>query len=685
MTFTKETIMPQKEETVQVVIDLVKNSSCFKDFTISADVPEIFTQQFWIILDIYPRVEGVNFTDVPNDDTTLAFLIKLGYKGPLYKYNNMFVDHMHQPWRTLTTIINKCLSGKITSNDKLRKSRIDILWGLLYKENVDYPELIWEDLAYQIDHRKEKRSRREDYQEYGLSIHETMLTEVIKQSESYQMFIKYSTSQIPLKKSIGKGLQKKKIADDSQETVDVSDESEPESVKRKTSSKRRVKKKVTLLSAKLKLKKQKQLDKSVLLMQGFVNLSVLKHTKEENQAKILELSEGTGTIPRVPDESTFVSATSSEGLGTKPGVPDLRVAKLEKDVSELKKIDLSAKALAALKTQVPSVQIPELPKKQTPTVDLEQESEKTPSEILKIKKEQAEKQKMPKFTIKSTDKATLKEKSLYHRLYHALKEALIEDENAMDKGVADTVQDHKRKHDDDEDPPLTKTKVKRQRRLDWNNPKGDCYPFDLSKPLPLQRHPSHLTVAADYLFNNDLEYLKSSDPERTYNYFVHEDPKLTTIISRGRRVLCQETSGYWSSGRRFVVKKRPTVQFYKLKEGGDELVHISRSGRRKCVKDELLALMMRCYGGGARVYGALGRLTKEEHTGAYGPIALWGAGVDGGVGGIRSHDPAEPEDIPRTFPLVRIEVVEHQSDTKVLTMTMEILPEPTSNKLCGNG
>ncbi|GJX30732.1 hypothetical protein Tco_0355569 [Tanacetum coccineum] len=38
-----------------------------------------------------------------------------------------------------------------------------------------------------------------------------------------------------------------------------------------------------------------------------------------------------------------------------------------------------------------------------------------------------------------------------HRLYYALMEALIEDENAMDKGVADTVKDHKRKHDDDED------------------------------------------------------------------------------------------------------------------------------------------------------------------------------------------------------------------------------------------
>nr|GEV72526.1 hypothetical protein [Tanacetum cinerariifolium] len=36
-------------------------------------------------------------------------------------------------------------------------------------------------------------------------------------------------------------------------------------------------------------------------------------------------------------------------------VVQLRVAKLEKDVSELKKIDLSSEALAALKTQVPSV------------------------------------------------------------------------------------------------------------------------------------------------------------------------------------------------------------------------------------------------------------------------------------------------------------------------------------------
>nr|GEV16058.1 hypothetical protein [Tanacetum cinerariifolium] len=194
-------------------------------------------------------------------------------------------------------------------------------------------------------------------------------------------------------------------------------------------------------------------------------------------------------------------------------------------------------------------------------------------------------------------------------------EALIDDENAMDKRVADTVQDHERKHDDDEDDgdedpvarPNQNKMTKRRRtkvsesskkssitketlkpwfnqmvsatkdpltfddllatpidfskyvlnrlkidnltqdillgavynllkgtcssnieleyhfqecfnaltdRLNWNNPEGDRYPLDLL-PLPPQGHPGHLTIAADYFFNNYLEYLKSCYAKRT--------------------------------------------------------------------------------------------------------------------------------------------------------------------------
>nr|GEU82216.1 putative reverse transcriptase domain-containing protein [Tanacetum cinerariifolium] len=46
----------------------------------------------------------------------------------------------------------------------------------------------------------------EDYQEYRLAIPDVMLNNTIKQSESYQMFIKYSTGEIPTKKSKGKDL-----------------------------------------------------------------------------------------------------------------------------------------------------------------------------------------------------------------------------------------------------------------------------------------------------------------------------------------------------------------------------------------------------------------------------------------------------------------------------------------------
>ncbi|GKC94752.1 hypothetical protein Tco_1160194, partial [Tanacetum coccineum] len=95
-----------------------------------------------------------------------------------------------------------------------------------------------------------------------------------------------------------------------------------------------------------------------------------------------------------------------------------------------------------------------------------QESEKSPKEIIKAKKEQGEEKQDSTYSIRSTDKVDLEEFDLksalfshmnkkksanrntanYH-LYHALMEALIADEDAMDKEVADKVKDHKRKHD----------------------------------------------------------------------------------------------------------------------------------------------------------------------------------------------------------------------------------------------
>ncbi|GJU17356.1 retrovirus-related pol polyprotein from transposon TNT 1-94 [Tanacetum coccineum] len=99
-----------------------------------------------------------------------------------------------------------------------------------------------------------------------------------------------------------------------------------------------------------------------------------------------------------------------------------------------------------------------------------QESEKSPKEIIRIKREQGEEKQESTYSIRSIDKVALEEFDLksalfkhmnknktanrnpanYH-LYHALMEALIADEDAMDKEVAVKVKDYKRKHDSDND------------------------------------------------------------------------------------------------------------------------------------------------------------------------------------------------------------------------------------------
>ncbi|GJW15448.1 hypothetical protein Tco_0019581 [Tanacetum coccineum] len=53
-------------------------------------------------------------------------------------------------------------------------------------------------------------------------------------------------------------------------------------------------------------------------------------------------------------------------------------------------------------------------------------------------------------------------------------------------------------------------------QLDWNNPEGDRYPFNLSKSLPLVQSRNHQIVPVNYFFNNDLAYLQGECIGRTY-------------------------------------------------------------------------------------------------------------------------------------------------------------------------
>nr|GEW17607.1 hypothetical protein [Tanacetum cinerariifolium] len=54
------------------------------------------------------------------------------------------------------------------------------------------------------------------------------------------------------------------------------------------------------------------------------------------------------------------------------------------------------------------------------------------------------------------------------------------------------------------------------RKIDWENPEGGDYPFDLPKPFPLVKIRNRQKVPVDYFFNNDLKYLQGRISTMTY-------------------------------------------------------------------------------------------------------------------------------------------------------------------------
>ncbi|GJS55365.1 hypothetical protein Tco_0628727 [Tanacetum coccineum] len=177
--------LKSKEPTLQVVLDTLKLTSFYKAFEITADVPEIYMQEFWVtasrhhsslrfkmngkshtvnvdnfrdMLQICPKLPGQKFEDPPFEEEILSFIRDLGHTGEIKVLSDVNVNHMHQPWRSFAAIINKCLSGKTTALESLRLSRAQILWGMYHNKNVDYVYLLWEDLVYQVENKNSKKN-----------------------------------------------------------------------------------------------------------------------------------------------------------------------------------------------------------------------------------------------------------------------------------------------------------------------------------------------------------------------------------------------------------------------------------------------------------------------------------------------------------------------------------------------
>ncbi|GKA13108.1 hypothetical protein Tco_0692654 [Tanacetum coccineum] len=119
-------------------------------------------------------------------------------------------------------------------------------------------------------------------------------------------------------------------------------------------------------------------------------------------------------------------------------------------------------------------------------------------------------------------------------------------------------------------------------QLDWNNPKGNRCPYDLSKPLPLHESRGRLIVPANFFFNNDIEYLRGGSTDRKYTasttktkaakvsrHDVYSTMRILSVTS----VTVDEWYGY--NHLKEIVMRRAYQKLYKFMEGDFPRLHMN--------------------------------------------------------------------------------------------------------------
>nr|GEV42761.1 hypothetical protein [Tanacetum cinerariifolium] len=143
------------------------------------------------MLHICPRLPNQTFDELPFEEEILAFLRYLRHSGEIRKLIDVNINKLHQPWRSFTAVINKCLSRKSTGYDSLRLSQAQILWGMYHKKNVDFAYLLWEDFVYQVEHKDAKKSNEMYYPRFTKVIIRFFMTKdpsILRRNKNTQQF-----------------------------------------------------------------------------------------------------------------------------------------------------------------------------------------------------------------------------------------------------------------------------------------------------------------------------------------------------------------------------------------------------------------------------------------------------------------------------------------------------------------
>nr|GEV13400.1 hypothetical protein [Tanacetum cinerariifolium] len=244
--------MKPKEPTYQVVFDALAPTTCYPTFLITGEVPIIYMHQFWEtvikhkssyqftidkkrffvnvevfrdILNICSKVPRKAFDEPPTKEEALSFICELGHTGEIKYIIDVIVDHLHQPWRTFASIINKCLCRKDLAyqidnidskkQDKMfypRFTKIIIHHFLTKDKSISMGNKMFMHTA-RDDSLLETMifvSRHADTQVYGAILPKAMTNQALLDSVAYKTYYAIASGVEPLK--LRKSLKKSDLA-----------------------------------------------------------------------------------------------------------------------------------------------------------------------------------------------------------------------------------------------------------------------------------------------------------------------------------------------------------------------------------------------------------------------------------------------------------------------------------------
>nr|GFA05619.1 hypothetical protein [Tanacetum cinerariifolium] len=424
------------------------------------------------IFKICPRVQGQDFDALPTDEEIMSFLRELEHIREINSLNDVVVDHMHQPWRTFVALIKKSLSGKTT--EVLKKSMRDF-----YKTHPSGSGTITKTSPSVSKIKPSVTSE-------GIGV-KLGVPDVAKKESSESRAKSWGNNE-----------------DDSNNEQDSNGEDSDQEKDNETKiiDKAEGDEKMDYTTSQLYDDVDIRLNEPVDTDKGFV----------EEEVPVSVISDSSPVFPTVipqslrsftppPKRSISTPPPTTKAINPPSTLLDFtsvfqfnnKVTALEKEVTELKKDD-------PLKTQVITLVDEHLDARLRANRDefinyLLASITARITEQVKNQLPQILPKEEPEFEVADSDMPHDQEGNLGPTF-------------RLHKGICTNYAELEYDFEECYKSP--------SKKLDWENPEGGDYPFDLTKPLPFVKIGNHQMVPVDYFFNNNLKYLQGGILTMTY-------------------------------------------------------------------------------------------------------------------------------------------------------------------------